>query len=150
MDLDTIGSLLGHSDRSATEIYAHITDNRQRAALSAIPCGKVVLETNAKTVRRMRTAPCNSSEFSLFRIFFNLLYYRQVELCIPQFFEEAGLFVISRSTVQIRVLAPEITRVTSFDVTPFSVLSARPFLQQGNLAPLLKRLCHRKWLMLFP
>lgn len=44
VDLDTIGSLLGHSDRSATEIYAHITDNRQRAALSAIPCGKVVLE----------------------------------------------------------------------------------------------------------
>ena len=44
VDLDTIGSLLGHSDRSATEIYAHITDNRQRAALSAIPCGKVALE----------------------------------------------------------------------------------------------------------
>ena len=68
----------------------------------------------------MRTAPCNSSEFSLFRIFFNLLYYRQVELCIPQFFEEAGLFVISRSTVQIRVLAPEITRVyPQVGINPF-------------------------------
>ena len=44
VDLDTIGSLLGHSDRSATEIYAHITDNRQRTALSAIPCGKIALE----------------------------------------------------------------------------------------------------------
>ena len=43
VDLDTIGKLLGHSNRSATEIYAHITEKRQRVALSAIPCGTLTL-----------------------------------------------------------------------------------------------------------
>lgn len=58
-----------------------------------------------------------------------------MELCIPQFFEEAGLFVISRSTVQIRVLAPEKSRGYIKRCNPFLVtvrktvrkLSARPF-----------------------
>ena len=54
-----------------------------------------------------------------------------MELCIPQFFEEVGLFVISRSTVQIRVLAPEKSRGYIKRCNPFLVtvrkLSARPF-----------------------
>ena len=83
----------------------------------------------------MRTAPCNSSEFSLFRIFFNLLHYRQMELCIPQFFEEVGLFVISRSTVQIRVLSPEKSRGYIKRCNPFLVTVRTAFLRLGNFAP---------------
>lgn len=45
IDLDTIGDLLGHSSRSATEIYAHITPTRQRAALSTIPCESIALDS---------------------------------------------------------------------------------------------------------
>lgn len=45
VDLDTIGDLLGHSNRSATEIYAHITPTRQRTALSAIPCEDIALDS---------------------------------------------------------------------------------------------------------
>lgn len=43
VDLDTIGALLGHTDRQATEIYAHITVRRQRSALSVIPCQNIPL-----------------------------------------------------------------------------------------------------------
>lgn len=82
----------------------------------------------------MRSAPCNSSEFSLFRIFFNLLHYRQMELCIPQFFEEVGLFVISRSTVQIRVLAPEKSMGYIKRCNPFLVTVRTAFLRLGNFA----------------
>ena len=106
----------------------------------------------------MRTAPCNSSKFSLFRIFFNLLYYRQMELCIPQFFEEAGLFVISRSTVQIRVLAPEKSRGYIKRCNPLSrdcpqncpqtVRTA--FLRLGNFAPLLEKYSNMRTLKAFP
>ena len=43
IDLATIGDLLGHTDKRATEIYAHVTDTRQRAAIRAIKGGPVEL-----------------------------------------------------------------------------------------------------------
>ena len=98
----------------------------------------------------MRTAPCNSSEFSLFRIFFNLLHYRQMELCIPQFFEEVGLFVISRSTVQIRVLAPEKSSGYIKRCNPFLVTVRTAFLRLGNFAPLLEKYSNIRTHKAFP
>lgn len=43
VDLNTIGALLGHSDKRATEIYAHVSDNRQREALRLVSAGPVDL-----------------------------------------------------------------------------------------------------------
>ena len=43
VDLGTIGALLGHTDKRATEIYAHVTDTRQRDALRMVNAGPVYL-----------------------------------------------------------------------------------------------------------
>lgn len=43
VDMRTIGSLLGHADMRATEIYSHVTDNRQRSALKMVNAGPVDL-----------------------------------------------------------------------------------------------------------
>jgi integrase len=43
VDLTTIGDLLGHTDRRATEIYAHVTDQRARNAIRLIKGGPVDL-----------------------------------------------------------------------------------------------------------
>ena len=43
VDLNTIGALLGHTDKRATEIYAHVSDNRQREALRLVNAGPVDL-----------------------------------------------------------------------------------------------------------
>lgn len=43
VDMRTIGSLLGHADMRATEIYSHVTDNRQRNALKMVNAGPVDL-----------------------------------------------------------------------------------------------------------
>jgi len=45
VDDAAVGDLLGHSDRRATEIYAHITDGRARAALHLIKGGPLNLQT---------------------------------------------------------------------------------------------------------
>ena len=37
------GALLGHTDKRATEIYAHVSDNRQREALRLVNAGPVDL-----------------------------------------------------------------------------------------------------------
>ncbi len=41
VDLATIGSLLGHTDRRATDIYAHVTGAREREAIRLIKGGPV-------------------------------------------------------------------------------------------------------------
>jgi len=43
IDLSTIGELLGHTDRRATEIYAHVTPTRAREAIRKIKSGPVDL-----------------------------------------------------------------------------------------------------------
>lgn len=43
VDLATIGALLGHSDRRATDIYAHVTSTREREAIRLIKGGPVKL-----------------------------------------------------------------------------------------------------------
>lgn len=43
VDLGTIGALLGHTDKRATEIYAHVTDTRQRDAIRKVMAGPVDL-----------------------------------------------------------------------------------------------------------
>lgn len=43
VDLGTIGALLGHTDKRATEIYTHVTDTRQRAAIRMVVAGPVDL-----------------------------------------------------------------------------------------------------------
>lgn len=43
IDLNTVGSLLGHTDKRATELYAHVSDNRQRTAIRSIKAGPVDL-----------------------------------------------------------------------------------------------------------
>lgn len=42
-DLASIGDLLGHTDRRATDIYAHVTNTRARAAIRLIKAGPVEL-----------------------------------------------------------------------------------------------------------
>lgn len=49
VDLRTIGALLGHTDMKATEIYAHVTDNRQREALRMVNAGPVDLSGQKKS-----------------------------------------------------------------------------------------------------
>lgn len=44
IDLNTIGSLLGHTDKRATEIYAHVTGTRQHEAIRKLKAGPVDLE----------------------------------------------------------------------------------------------------------
>ena len=77
-----------------------------------------------------------------------------MELCIPQFFEEVGLFVISRSTVQIRVLAPEKSRGYIKRCNPFLVTVRKTvrtaFLRLGNLAPLLEKYSNMRTHKAFP
>ena len=48
IDLNTVGSLLGHTDKRATELYAHVSDNRQRSAIRSIKAGPVDLIGVAK------------------------------------------------------------------------------------------------------
>ncbi len=48
IDLNTVGSLLGHTDKRATELYAHVSDNRQRSAIRSIKAGPVDLVGGAK------------------------------------------------------------------------------------------------------
>lgn len=43
VDLGTIGALLGHTDKRATEIYTHVTDTRQREAIRKVMAGPVDL-----------------------------------------------------------------------------------------------------------
>lgn len=43
VDMRTIGALLGHTNMKATEIYAHVTDIRQRNALRMVNAGPVDL-----------------------------------------------------------------------------------------------------------
>lgn len=43
VDLATIGALLGHTDRRATDIYAHVTGTREREAIRLIKGGPVEL-----------------------------------------------------------------------------------------------------------
>lgn len=43
VDLGTIGALLGHTDKRATEIYTHVTDIRQREAIRKVMAGPVDL-----------------------------------------------------------------------------------------------------------
>lgn len=43
VDLVTIGALLGHTDKRATEIYTHVSDTRQRAAIRMVASGPVDL-----------------------------------------------------------------------------------------------------------
>jgi integrase len=43
VDLGTIGALLGHTDKRATEIYTHVTDTRQRAAIRLVNAGPIDL-----------------------------------------------------------------------------------------------------------
>lgn len=43
VDLNTIGALLGHTNKRATEIYAQVTDTRQRVAIRMIKAGPVDL-----------------------------------------------------------------------------------------------------------
>ncbi|GAB6036193.1 site-specific integrase [Fundidesulfovibrio butyratiphilus] len=48
IDDATIGDLLGHTDRRAVEIYAHVTGTRQQAALKVIRGGPIDLEDGKK------------------------------------------------------------------------------------------------------
>lgn len=43
VDLGTIGALLGHTDKRATEIYTHVSDTRQRSAIRMVNAGPVDL-----------------------------------------------------------------------------------------------------------
>jgi len=43
VDLNTIGDLLGHTDKRAAEIYSHVTETRARSALKKIKAGPIEL-----------------------------------------------------------------------------------------------------------
>lgn len=60
------------------------------------------------------------------------------------------LFVISRSTVQIRVLAPEKSRGYIKRCNPFLVTVRTAFLRLGNFAPLLEKYSNMRTHKAFP